>query len=358
MEVFDVVEEVNQNFYELMGLTQDATVSDVKRAYRTLSKQIHPDKSDDPDAEIKFRQMVSVYEVLKDAERRAHYDRVLVNGLPDWRSAVYYYRRARKMSILEMSIILTVVISIAQYLMAWGSYWDRYKTFDEALDRKFKKTAKVKKTGPSPKEEYLSQIPKPSWKNILPLQVCRGLYHVVVHGPSIVREYRAQQKQKIQEAEEEKRRLEEEERLSLKEEEEKRARKVAASKRRKQVALEVQQLRNTSSGGGGCVLYSPDAPPEECASRNYNTGMWTDDELSELTKLMNKYPGGTVDRWDLISEQLNRAPHEVTKMAVKIREKMAAGTWLQNQQEEPIMAKVSGSRRANTGIGTSEARQP
>lgn len=72
--------------------------------------------------------MVAVYETLKDPERRGHYDRVRVDGLPDWRSAVYYYRRARKMSMFEISIILTVVISIAQYLMAWGSYWDQYKT--------------------------------------------------------------------------------------------------------------------------------------------------------------------------------------------------------------------------------------
>ncbi|KAA0191793.1 hypothetical protein HAZT_HAZT000897 [Hyalella azteca] len=224
MEVFDVVEEVNQNFYELMGLAQltwlyqiDATVSDVKRAYRTLSKQIHPDKSDDPDAEIKFRQMVAVYEVLKDPERRQHYDNVLVNGLPDWRSPVFYFRRARKMSMLEISVILTVVISIAQYLMAWGSYWDKYKTLDEYYDRKFKKAAKVKKSGPDPKEEFLAKIAKPSWKNILPIQICQGLYYVVVHGPSLIKKYREEQKRKIQKAEEEKRELEEEERLRLKE---------------------------------------------------------------------------------------------------------------------------------------------
>lgn len=48
-----------------------------------------------------------------------------MEGLPDWRSPIYYYRRARKMSLLEISIILTVVISLTQYLMAWGTYIDK-----------------------------------------------------------------------------------------------------------------------------------------------------------------------------------------------------------------------------------------
>ena len=72
--------------------------------------------------------MVSVYEVLKDEKKRKVYNKVLVEGIPDWRSPIYYYRRARKMSMLEISIILTVVISITQYLMAWGSYWDQKHT--------------------------------------------------------------------------------------------------------------------------------------------------------------------------------------------------------------------------------------
>ena len=55
---------------------------------------------------------MSIYDVLRDEGRRAIYNRVLVEGLPDWRSPIFYFRRARKMSILEISIILTIVISI------------------------------------------------------------------------------------------------------------------------------------------------------------------------------------------------------------------------------------------------------
>lgn len=45
--------------------------------------------------------MAAIYEVLKDKERRAMYDRVLVEGLPDWRMPVYYFRRMRKIGLAE-----------------------------------------------------------------------------------------------------------------------------------------------------------------------------------------------------------------------------------------------------------------
>jgi len=54
LEVFDVVEEVNQNFYELLGIEQNANSSDIKKAFRRLSLQLHPDKSDAEDAETQF----------------------------------------------------------------------------------------------------------------------------------------------------------------------------------------------------------------------------------------------------------------------------------------------------------------
>lgn len=96
LELFDLVEEVNKNFYEVLGLDQSASSGDIKRAYRKLSLQLHPDKNKEEDAEAKFRQLVSIYEVLKDENKRKKYHEVLENGLPDWRQPIYYYRRVRK----------------------------------------------------------------------------------------------------------------------------------------------------------------------------------------------------------------------------------------------------------------------
>ena len=47
------------------------------------------------------RHLAGIYEVLKDKETRAMYDKVLVEGLPDWRMPAYYFRRMRKIGLAE-----------------------------------------------------------------------------------------------------------------------------------------------------------------------------------------------------------------------------------------------------------------
>jgi DnaJ family protein C protein 1 len=112
----------------MMGINQDATLSEIKRAFRNLSVILHPDKNDAEDANVVFRNLVSVYEVLKDPAKREKYDNVLKNGLPNWKSAVYYYRKARKMGLAESSILLFILITIGQYVVAWGVYIEKKYT--------------------------------------------------------------------------------------------------------------------------------------------------------------------------------------------------------------------------------------
>lgn len=47
-------------------------------------------------------------------------------------------------------------------------------------------------------------------------------------------------------------------------------------------------------------------------------GLWTDDDMLELIKLVKKYPSGTSERWDKIAEAMNRTVTEVTHMAKKV----------------------------------------
>ncbi|KAK7496327.1 hypothetical protein BaRGS_00012492 [Batillaria attramentaria] len=128
LELFDLVEEVNANFYEVLGVGQDASSAEIRKAYRKLSLQLHPDKNKAEDAEEKFRQLVAVYEVLKDEEKRQRYNLVLVEGLPDWRTPVFYYRRARKMGFAELSAVLAIISTIGQYLVGWAVYIERRLT--------------------------------------------------------------------------------------------------------------------------------------------------------------------------------------------------------------------------------------
>ena len=64
-----------KDFYDVLGVSKDASESDIKKAYRKLAIKYHPDKnSGDHDAEEKFKEVSAAFEVLKDAEKRRKYD--------------------------------------------------------------------------------------------------------------------------------------------------------------------------------------------------------------------------------------------------------------------------------------------
>jgi molecular chaperone DnaJ len=64
------------DYYELLGVARDASDADLKKAYRKLAVKYHPDKNPgDATAEAKFKEISEAYDVLKDADKRAAYDR-------------------------------------------------------------------------------------------------------------------------------------------------------------------------------------------------------------------------------------------------------------------------------------------
>ncbi len=68
-------------YYDLLGVVREATEADIKKAYRKRAMELHPDKNPSPDAEAKFKEITEAYEVLKDPEKRARYDRFGKAGL-------------------------------------------------------------------------------------------------------------------------------------------------------------------------------------------------------------------------------------------------------------------------------------
>jgi molecular chaperone DnaJ len=74
--------DVPRDPYEVLGVSRDASEQEIKKAFRVLARELHPDvNAHDPAAEEKFKEAAGAYEILSDAERRAIYDRYGHEGL-------------------------------------------------------------------------------------------------------------------------------------------------------------------------------------------------------------------------------------------------------------------------------------
>ena len=70
-----------RDYYELLGVPRNADEQTIKKAFRRLARELHPDVSDVPDAEVRFREVTEAYEALSNPETRELYDRYGHAGL-------------------------------------------------------------------------------------------------------------------------------------------------------------------------------------------------------------------------------------------------------------------------------------
>ena len=79
-----------RDYYEILGVPRDASKEDIKNAFRKLARQYHPDVSQEPDAEERFKEINEAYGILSEDEKRAAYDRYGhagvqgTGGMPDF----------------------------------------------------------------------------------------------------------------------------------------------------------------------------------------------------------------------------------------------------------------------------------
>ncbi|XP_012530456.2 dnaJ homolog subfamily C member 1 [Monomorium pharaonis] len=316
LEVFDVVEEVNQNFYDVLGVTQSANASEIKKAFRRLSLQLHPDKNPAEDAELQFRKLVAVYDILKDPGKRQKYDNVLVNGLPNWRSAVYYYRHVRKMGLLELGIILFIIVSIAQYIVSWAVYFEKRYTCEQVLGSKLqklqKKNRKSKMDVPD-LADFLEKIPTPTMWNTLPFQLPKWIIGSIIATPYTIRLI-------IQLIKERKEKKKQEEEEALAQENEQPEPEIVSRGVRKRRAGFTPQERSGTNSKETIKKENSDYTNHVYEKPAVSGGLWTDNDILELIKYVKKYPGGTPERWEKIASVMNRTVTEVTHMAKKVKE--------------------------------------
>jgi molecular chaperone DnaJ len=71
-----------RDYYEVLGVSREASAEEIKKAYRQAALKYHPDRNkDDPNAEAKFKEAAQAYEILSDPEKRQRYDRYGYEGL-------------------------------------------------------------------------------------------------------------------------------------------------------------------------------------------------------------------------------------------------------------------------------------
>ncbi|XP_071477537.1 dnaJ homolog subfamily C member 1-like [Diadema antillarum] len=331
LELFDLVEEVQQNFYDVLGLDQNASPAEIRRAYRRLTLQHHPDKNKEEDAEEKFRMLVAVSEVLRDEERRKKYDEILEHGLPDWRQPVFYYRRVRKMGLLELTMLLSGILTVGHYLVLWSMYFERKLELEALIKpKRIKKSKKVNRQAssqvtsepaatPSPEDDP-TFVPKPILADLLPWRLGCAVVSMVRGLPGashgLVENWKARRKGIGEELKEEEDEEEEEER--------ERDRGGPREKQRLDPALYDYDrsigAAVTMATGDGVSLSNGDVTSNQQNSTDVTQNLdWSAYEVSSLVKCMSKYPGGTTDRWTKIATELNKPVDMVTKKAKQLK---------------------------------------
>src|SRR3954467_3552325 len=86
-----MAEGTKRDYYEVLGVERGASETEIKKAFRRLARQLHPDANpDDPEAEDRFKELAEAYEVLSDAERRQLYDQYGHDGLKTGGSSPHF----------------------------------------------------------------------------------------------------------------------------------------------------------------------------------------------------------------------------------------------------------------------------
>lgn len=94
-----------KDYYEILGVSKDATSRDIQKAFQQKARKLHPDVNKEPDAEEKFKEVSEAYAVLSDEQKRARYD-AMRSGNPFARRSYGFalWRRLRRQRRLRQSL--------------------------------------------------------------------------------------------------------------------------------------------------------------------------------------------------------------------------------------------------------------
>ncbi|CAF2334275.1 unnamed protein product [Rotaria sp. Silwood2] len=334
LDLFDLVEELglNTNFYDFIGIGKTAELSEIKKAYRKLSLIWHPDKSSEPDAEEKFRHLVAVYEILKDEQRRARYDRILIEGLPKWNQPIYYFRRAKKLRIWEIFTILTLIFTIGHYLVLWAIYFESTLAMNERsvdvrkrLEKKMKKSSKIKEIDQNVIDEEVARIlpavATPQLTDILPIKFATFLVNHQFLIPYIknflnfIINYRRQSSsiEPVPSCDDDD--DDDNEHQIIKKSPVVRINDIVPKMASNRNAPVVSYLTTTTT----TTITSSSSENNQSSQSQNLTRPWSDEEKQLLCKTIVRFPPGTPRRWEKIADIIDRPVSQVIDMAKQIQ---------------------------------------
>ncbi|XVF87674.1 hypothetical protein PTKIN_Ptkin18bG0139500 [Pterospermum kingtungense] len=110
--------------YDLLGVSQNANASEIKKAYYKLSLKYHPDKNPDPDSRKLFVKIANAYEILKDEATRQQYDYAIAHPEEVFYNTAQYYRAyyGHKTDPRAVLVGVLLILSAFQYLNRWTRY--------------------------------------------------------------------------------------------------------------------------------------------------------------------------------------------------------------------------------------------
>ena len=234
--------------------------------------------------------------MLKDGEKRARYDQILEHGMPDWRMPIYYFRRVRKLTLYELSIALSLIISIGHYFVLWAQHFEKKLTLEDRMGdikKKVEKQKAKKKKNLELEEidaklqDFYDSLPSPTLKDTLPYRVTVWSCYKLVQLPYFIKDQISLKltKKKV-DIESESEKEEEEELVSNR------------SNENKKLHLQLNPEKIEKSTINAPTINYEQKPTETKIDdiRKLNRE-WTDKDKADLIKAIVKFPAGSTNRW-------------------------------------------------------------